>query len=61
MEIETWVKESEYMRIYLIAYMRLSRRTYFRGVIPVGKLELRLGNDSGDMPSECSARRTTMD
>ena len=49
------------MRIYLIAYMRLSRRTYFRGVIPVGKLELRLGNDSGDMPSECSARRTTMD
>ena len=49
------------MRIYLIAYMRLSRRTYFRGVIPVGQLELRLGNDSGDMPSECLAWRMTRD
>ena len=48
------------MRIYLIAYMRLSRRTYFRGVIPVGELELRLGNNSGDMPSEYLTRRMTM-
>ena len=45
----------------LIAYMRLSRWTYFRGVIPVGKLEVGLGGSSGDMPSECLAWRMTED
>ena len=45
----------------LIAYMRLSRQTYFRGVIPAGKLELGLGGGGRDMPSERLARKMTRD
>ena len=57
---KNWLKEGECMRIYSIAYMRLSRRTYFLRVIPMGKLELGGGSGACPVHSECSAWRMTV-